>query len=60
MFIKGHLHSLLHFYPQSNLLLVHFLLRKMHENKKITGEENPAKISQILVRICASFFLPEQ
>lgn len=54
MFIKGHLHSLLHFYPQSNLLSVPFLLRKMHENKK-RGEENSAKILQKLVRICASF-----
>ena len=34
MFIKGHLHSLLNFYHQSNLLPVPFLLRKMHENKK--------------------------
>lgn len=56
MFIKGHLHSLLHFYTQSNLPPVPFPLRKMHENKKkIIGEENSAKISQTLVRICAFF-----
>lgn len=61
MFIKGHLHSLLNFYHPSNLPTVPFLLGKMHENKKKnTGEENSAKILQILVRIRASFFLPEQ